>query len=47
MISSSVNFVHDSNTGNGGGKMPLGSFSLKDIFSLSKASLMEMEKPEV
>ena len=47
MISSSGNRVHDPNTGNGGGRMPLGSFTLKDILSLSKTSLTDMDTPAV
>ena len=46
-ISSSVNRVHDRNTGNGGGRMPSGSFNLNDILALSKTSLMEMDTPPV
>ena len=47
MISSSLNSVHDSNTGNGRGKPSSRSLSLNSIFSLSKTFLMEIEKPEV
>ena len=42
---SSWNRVHEPKTGNGAGRVPLGSFSLKDIFSLSKTSLMEIVNP--
>ena len=45
--SSSVNRVHDRNTGNGGGRTPSGSFSRNDILALSKTSLMEMDTPPV
>ena len=45
--SSSLNLVHDPNTGKGGGRTLSGSFSRKDIFSPSKTSLIEMETPEV
>ena len=45
--SSSLNLVHDPNTGKGNGRTLSGSFSLKDIFSPSKTSLTETETPEV
>ncbi len=45
--SSSVNLVQDSKIGKGEGRIPLGSFTLKAILSLSKRFLMEMETPAV